>query len=676
MWVPLFDFVADPRIACGVALVEGPYQVAVASALHSLPILSGQGMPVKLPELVTSVGPGRDPRADIALRLIATSDLHACLLPYDYRAGRAIAGLGLSEISRQIAAARAEAPNNLLFDNGDFLQGSPLADYVAGARRRRRAHPVITAFNTLGYDAVTLGNHEFNYGLPFLTSSLTQAQFPVVSANITTRLGKSPARDKTFVPPFTILKRTVTDQAGRSHKLRIGVIGFAPPQIEVWDRDQLGDRIRMRDIIASARAWLPRLRARGADVIVALAHSGIGPLDPQDGMENAATALAAEPEIDAVIAGHCHLAFPGPGIMAGPGIDPVRGLLAGKPAVMPGHSGSHIGIIDLVLTRTDHGKRRWAVRSGSARLGERKVASGQPTPSLRKAIAPDHRAALTWSRKVLGRALVPLHTHFATVAPSAAIDLIAEAKIDYVARALSGTEWEGLPLLAAAAPFRGGGRGGAENFTDVAPGALRMRNLSDLYLFPNTLVTLAMSGAEIADWLEQSAALFRQILPGSRDSLLHDSEVPSFLFDVIPGLSYAIDLSQPSRFDGHGQLINTDARRITGLRLNGQPIDPAQRVLLATNNHRAGRAQSFSASPKAVLADGARMQTVLADYIRNRPAVGTRARRSWHFLPMPGTTVRFQTSSSAAAHLAEITNLRPQFLETDAEGFCHYRLHL
>lgn len=656
--------------------MKGPYQVAVASALHPLPALPDDNVPVQKPEFMPDPAVEHDPAADLTLRLIATTDLHACLLPYDYRAGRALAGQGLSEISRQIAAARAEAPNSLLFDNGDFLQGNPLADYIAGARRRRRAHPVITAFNTLEYDAATLGNHEFNYGLPFLTSTLAQAQFPIVSANIATRLGKSPARDKTLLPPFAILKRRVTDQAGRSHLLRIGVIGFAPPQIEIWDRDQLGGRIRMRDIIASARAWLPRLKARGADVIVALAHSGIGPLDPQDGMENAATALAAEPEIDAVIAGHCHLAFPGPGVMAGPGIDPVRGLLAGKPAVMPGHSGSHIGIIDLVLSRASHGKHRWVVKSGSARLGERRDDSEQAARSLRKAIAPDHRAALAWSRQILGRAQVPLHSQFATVAPCAAIDLIAEAKLDYASKALAGTEWAGLPLLASAAPFRAGGRGGAGNYTDVAPGALRMRNLSDLYLFPNTLVTLALTGATVIDWLEQSAAVFRQIAPGSRDALLLDAEVPSVLFDVIPRLDYAIDLSQPSRFDAHGQLINPGAHRITGLCLDGQPVTPGQRLLLATNSHRAARALSYPAAAQVALADGARVQRVLAEFIRSRPAVGALPRRNWHFLPLPGTTVRFRTGPGATAHLAEITSLRPQRLETDAEGFCHYRLHL
>jgi 2',3'-cyclic-nucleotide 2'-phosphodiesterase / 3'-nucleotidase len=628
------------------------------------------------------VGPSAVPpgalAVEVSLRLIATSDLHACLMPYDYCANRAIPEQGLGRIARQIAAARAEAPNSLLFDNGDFLQGNPLADYVADSPRRRRPHPVITAFNTLGYDAATLGNHEFNYGLPFLTSALTAARFPVVSANIATRLGKSPARDTTFVPPYTILTRRVIDSAGRSHRLRIGVIGFAPPQIEVWDRDHLEGRIRMRDILAAARAWLPRLKAQGADVIVALAHSGIGAAEAEDGMEHAATALAALPEIDAVIAGHCHQTFPGPGISARPGVDPVLGRLAGKPAVMPGHSGNHIGIIDLVLGRSHDPRRRWSVRSHAARLDMPTPAPALAARVLHHAIAPDHRAALAWSRRVIGRSRVPLHTHFATIAPSAAISLIADAKAAHARKALRGTVWEYLPLLASAAPFRSGGRGGAANFTDIPAGPLRMRNLSDLYVFPNTLVTLCLTGADLADWLEKSAALFRQITPGSVDVPLHDVAVPSFTYEVIPGLDYAIDLCQPSRFDAHGRLLDPAAHRIVGLSYAGRPVDPEARFLLVTNNHRASRAASeaLGAPPEVALSLGSRTHRVLREFFSSGEEVGSAPRRNWHFLPMPGTTVTVTAGPGAEQYLADIATYRPEAIGHTDDGFAHYRLHL
>lgn len=615
--------------------------------------------------------------ARVSLRLIATSDLHASLLPYDYCANRRDATQGLGAIAQQIAEARGEVQNCLLFDNGDFLQGNPMADYAAYARRRR-AHPVITAFNTLGYDAVTLGNHEFDYGLPFLSQTLADARFPVVSANIARRLGPSPARDDMLVPPFALLRRQVFDADGRAHLLRIGVIGFAPPQLAEWDREDLRGRISTRDILASARAWLPRLRARGADIVVALAHTGIGDVDPEPGAEHAATALAALPDIDAVIAGHSHMTFPGPGFAPTAAVDPMLGRLSGKPAVMPGHSGSHVGVIDLELGRAATGSRRWLITGSTSRLSARGSVGAGPERRLHEALAPDHRAALAWSRRQLGQTPVPLHSHFATLAPSAALDLIATAKAAYVRHALAGTNLSGLPVLASASLFRAGGRGGASNYTEIAAGPLRMRNLSDLYPFPNTIVALLQTGAEIVEWLERSAAVFRQVRPGATDHPLRDSAVPSFLFESIPELSYAIDLSQPARYDGQGVLVNPAARRITGLTYGDRPVLPGDAFILATNNHRAGRARLTepAADLRVVFTDGARVQNILADHVQRCRTVAAAPRRHWHFLPMPGTTVSFATGAGAAGHLGDIAAYRPQLLRQDEAGFSHYRLHL
>jgi 2',3'-cyclic-nucleotide 2'-phosphodiesterase/3'-nucleotidase len=598
-------------------------------------------------------------------------------MPYDYCANRPNVSMGLGAVSRQIAEARGEAPNSLLFDNGDFLQGSPIADFAATARRRR-AHPVITAFNTLGYDAATLGNHEFDYGLRFLSQALTDARFPVVSANIAKRLGKSPARDKTLVPPFAILRRHIVDHAGKTHLIRVGVIGFAPPQIQEWDRDTPDGGVLTRDILAAAQTWLPRLRARGADIIVALAHTGIGDLDPKNGTENAATALAALPEVDAVVAGHSHQVFPGPDIPASAAVDPVAGRLAGKPAVMPGHSASHIGIIDLELERSRTGPRRWRVVDASTRVGLRRAAPVAATPALHQALAPDHRAALAWSRRHLGETRVPLHTHFATVTPSAALDLIAEAKATYVREALAGTAWEDLPILASAAPFRTGGRSGPSNFTDIPAGPLRMRNLSDLYPFPNTLVTLLLTGAELANWLERAATVFNQIVPGATDAPLLTTDIPGFAFETVPQLSYAIDLSQPARFDAQGCLSNSTARRIVGLSYDGRPVVDQDQFLLVTNTHRAGRArlQDTGSDLNVVFADGARVQAVIASHLQGKGPVTGQFRRNWHFLPMPGTSVTIAAGDGAAPQLSDIDAFHPVSLGKDLDGFSHYRLHL
>ena len=217
---------------------------------------------------------------------------------------------------------------------------------------------MIAAMNALGYDAATLGNHEFNYGLDFLHHSIGGARFPFVCANAVLQKGRTPQGDVPLLPPFVLLDRQVTDGAGQSHPLRLAVIGLLPPQITVWDANHLRDRIKTRDIVQTARHHIPLMRQAGADLVIALCHSGIGTGRHKPGAENAAAALARLPGIDALILGHSHLVFPSPEFAALPQADVLRGLLCGKPAVMPGRFGSHLGVVDLMLDRTPSG---WSV---------------------------------------------------------------------------------------------------------------------------------------------------------------------------------------------------------------------------------------------------------------------------------------------------------------------------
>ena len=282
---------------------------------------------------------------------MATTDLHAYLVPYDYFNDRPVTAFGLTRTAALIRAARAEVAQSLLFDNGDFLQGSAIGDYLA-RDRTRLPHSMLTAFAQLGYDAGTLGNHEFNFGLNFLSRVLAEAAHPVVSSNVLFSRGRDPLLDQHFVEPYALLRRKMTDGAGAVHDLTVGVIGFTPPQILQWDRQHLEGRLHVREMKEAAQILVPRLRAAGADIVVALAHTGIA--EPDAGgaaREDCAVDIAGIDGIDVVIAGHSHLTFPGPDYRASGVIDPVGGRLCGKPAVLPGHFGSHLGIIDLVLRR-------------------------------------------------------------------------------------------------------------------------------------------------------------------------------------------------------------------------------------------------------------------------------------------------------------------------------------
>ncbi len=623
-------------------------------------------------------------RAVARLRILATTDLHVHITPWDYHAGRSSAAFGLARTATLIAAARAEVDCSILLDNGDFLQGSPMGDVEALRTDQRGPHPMIAAMNALRYDAATLGNHEFSNGLDFLMRQLADAAFPLVSANVVRQLGRIPLLDQTLVPPTVILTRHPSDGRGDIHPLRIGIIGLAPPLVTQWDRQQLGTHVRTRDIMEAAAAHVPMLRAQGADIVIALSHSGIGSSIACANMENASAALAALPGIDAVIAGHTHQTFPSPDFTGDSfAIDPVRGRLYGKPAVMPGFHGSHLGVIDLFLTRC---AGQWRVSDSHAEL--RPIARRSTSGKLRALIrsAPDiiaiadpaHRATKRWTQQSIGQAATALHSYFAMVAASPTVRLVAQAQASHVQRSLRDTQYDGLPLISAAAPFHAGGRGGPDNYTHIAAGPLKMRHAFDLYPHPNTIAALLVTGAELALWLERSFSQFRRIASDTQDAALLDPDFPSFNFDTLEPLTWNVDLTQPPRFDSHGRLINPAAHRIRALTFQGQPVDPTARFVLATNSYRAGGSGGFAgATPERIILSGPESnRDILLAHIAALGCLPATNAPNWRFISQPGTTAIFESAPAASAFVDDFAGQRADPLGIGPNGFRRFRLHL
>ncbi|NLG70171.1 MAG: 2',3'-cyclic-nucleotide 2'-phosphodiesterase, partial [Firmicutes bacterium] len=281
------------------------------------------------------------------LVIMATTDVHANVYPWDYYANRQ-ADVGLALVDTLVQRIRAEHPGALLLDNGDLIQGTPLGYYVARVQPLRpgQAHPVIDVLNRMGYDAATLGNHEFNYGLDFLERTLEGARYPVVLANV-----YRPGTREPYFTPYVLLERELD---GRP--ITVGVIGFTPPQILVWDRSNLEGRLEVGDIVDAARRLVPEMRAKGADIVVALTHSGASPQarwQPGALLENAAYALAREvPGIDVIVAGHSHLAIPGDGLPEHP-----DGIVDGVAMVQPSYWGRALGVVTLELEPEGDGWR-------------------------------------------------------------------------------------------------------------------------------------------------------------------------------------------------------------------------------------------------------------------------------------------------------------------------------
>lgn len=653
--------------------------------------------------------PGPD---DAHLRLLHLTDLHAHLYPWDYGSDRPAAGVGLAAAADLVATARAGAPNAMLFDGGDMLQGAPLGDLAAEEAAVALAnggvpapHPVIAAMNVMGFDAGTLGNHDFNFGLDLAERAAAAARFPILLANMR-RSGTAPGdAGADLFRPWAMLVRTVIDGAGRARRLRVGVVGFCPPQVAMWDARHLAGRAEAEDIIAAARRVLPQMRAAGCDLIVALCHSGIVAGAHIDGMEHAALPLAALGMADVVLAGHQHMSLPGAGFAGIEGVDAGAGALAGVPSVMSPHNGEGLGVVDLMLRQDGRGD--WRVTRSAVHLLRARRAVAAPAPrvpslagfaepraprpaaevapgALAQAVldvaAPVHARTVAAARRPAGALTSPLHSWFALIADSPAVQLVNLAQRAFAARHLAGGPLDGLPILSAAAPFRAGLRAGAEAYLNLAAGPVARRHVDMLYPFPNQLRVLEITGAGVTAWLERSAAIWRAVTPGTTDAPLINPCCAPYNFDVIDGLTWQVDLSRPALFGPNGEPAATGAGRIRDLAWNGAPVTPDQRFAIATNGYRAGGGGRFPGLSDAIPAriPDITVGEAILSLLRGAPIDPTPA-HGWRFRPAPGTTAIFRSSAHGPDGPAAAAASGGRVIErigTDENGFGLFRLHL
>lgn len=502
-------------------------------------------------------------------------------------------------------------------------------------------------------------------------------------ANVAKAQGATPRDDKTLIKPYTIIDREIEMGDGTKHSIKIGVIGFTPPQIMNWDRKHLEGNVQARDIVETARAYVPEMKEQGCDLIIALSHSGIGDANHVDGMENASVVLAGVDRIDALVTGHNHLVFPSPTFADRPGIDVEKGTLMGKPAVMGGFWGSHLGLLDLLLEREGN---EWRVvtttseaRAISKRNEDRSITAlvGDDQKVL-DSVAKDHDETLAYVRRAVGKTSAPLHSYFALVADDPSVQIVSIAQKWYVEEMLKGTEHEGLPILSAAAPFKAGGRGGPDYYTDVPVGDVAIKNVADLYLYPNTVRAVRVNGVQLRGWLERSAGMFNQIERGSEDAVLLNPEFPSYNFDVMDGVTYQIDLSQPSRFGPKGEEVNPDAARIVNLSFQGEPVTDDMEFIIATNNYRASGGGSFPGALGDTIVFEApdTNRDVIVRYIVEQGTINPKADGNWSFAPLENTTVLFETGPKARDYIADVKGVLIEDAGDGADGFAAFRIKL
>ncbi|MDN2482190.1 bifunctional 2',3'-cyclic-nucleotide 2'-phosphodiesterase/3'-nucleotidase [Vibrio agarivorans] len=651
--------------------------MTLAAKPLSLAVLTG---------MLTMAGPAM--AETIKLRIIETTDIHTNVMDYDYYRDAPSKQIGLSRAATLVKEARAEVENSVLVDNGDLIQGSPMGDYMAAKGvKPGDIHPVYKAMNLMDYDVANIGNHEFNFGLDFLAATLEGANFPYISANVYDK-----KTGEHYFKPYLIQPYQFKDENGKEHTVKVGYIGFVPPQIMVWDKANLEGQVFAQDIKESAEQLVPEMKAQGAEVIIAIPHSGISTDPYKLGAENSTFYLSEVEGIDAIAFGHAHAVFPSNDFADIQGIDVEKGQVNGVTAVMPGRWGSHVGIMDLTLKQSEG---QWSVVDG--RSEARAIYNKSEQKSLAAAdeaivaaVADDHKGTREFVNQPIGKASDVMYSFLALVQDDPTIQIVNLAQTDYVERMIQGDpDLDGIPVLSAAAPFKVGGRkNDPNNFTEVESGQLTFRNAADLYLYPNTLVALKVTGHEVKEWLECSAGQFNTIDKTSSQpqSLINWDDFRTYNFDVIDGVEYQIDVTQPAKYDGGCNVINEDSQRIVNLTYQGKPIDTKQSFIIATNNYRAF-SNAFPGTGEEFIAFEApdENRTVLANYISRVSAekgqVVPSADNNWSFAPIATEAkldVRFETSPSekAAKFIEERSQYPTKRVATDEVGFAIYSIDL
>lgn len=654
--------------------------------------------------------------ATAELALLSTTDLHSNVRSYDYFKLAEDPSFGFERTATLIRQARGEFANSLLVDNGDTIQGTALSDYEAQVNPLpcTQQLAIFQAMAVLQFDAGTLGNHEFNYGLPFLNQVLGGGLdvdgvnpnercagngYPVALANVS-----SVKTGKPLVEPYVILEREIaaTQEDGQRVTLpiKIGFVGLTTPGIMNWDKRYLDGKVTVEGGLEAAQRYVPEVRAQGADLVFVLLHGGLSADGYAPTAENPGWHVAKDvPGIDGLVMGHQHSVFPDRG--ASPafsydGVDNAAGTIHGVPAVMPSSWGKALGVIAYSLKWDGSA---WQVDTGKTEVELRNILSGKDAQGSNQYVAADapvaaavqtqHQATIEYVKTPIGSTDFRMSTLFADVGDPGAIQLVNQAQQDYVSRYVQDNlpAYANLPVLSISAPFKAGYQSGSD-YTDVAAGPLAINNAADLYLYPNTVYAVKVNGDELKLWLENAALRFNQIDPAATQDqwLIKDSStgvVPEgesafagYNFDVFtaPDIHYEIDVTQPK------------GSRIRNLRYQGVAITTAHEFIVATNNYRA------ESSARYILGEGKQFNIIYASPDANRDVVIsyikeqkdiTRAShgsaRSWRFTPTATAgKVLFKSGKDAlaVAQAAGLGNISLDAADDGSGGRAIYRIDL
>ncbi len=590
------------------------------------------------------------------LTIMSTTDVHQYLMPYDYMANEPNEEVGFSKAYTVIQEIRENSANTLLVSNGDFIQGSLLGlhEYQIDPIQEGETQTIVKAYNKAGYEAAAVGNHELqDYPMDFFEKAVAGADFPFLAANIYMADNQS----EHYVKPYTILDKQINGK-----NIKIGVVGFIPPQTMRWGKDNLEGNVVIKDIVPTAKEIIPEVREQ-SDIVVVLSHSGISsaPVDSYDARENASYYVAQIDGVDAMITGHHHNVFPDD-YKDLEGVDAEAGTIFGVPTVMPGSWGSSVGVIDLML-EDENGS--WTVTDSSIRY-EKITKDTKSSPVIEEIAKERHEATIAYVETPIGESEIDITSYLARVQDSTVTQIVNEAQLWWAKDEFSSGEYSDLPILSASAPFQAG-RESADYFTEVWKGDMTIGDVTDIYIYDNEISVMQLNGAQVIEWLERSAENYNQIDPNkSGEQELLNPEFSAYNYDVIEGIEYQIDVTKPK------------GERIVNATYQGEPLSEDMEFLVVTNNYRAGGGGDF---PPCVEEDpvyapsGVTNRQVIVDYIQAKGTVNPQPTYNWSIKPFePAGTITFRSHPDAMEYINDMNISGIERIRTDENGMGVYKL--
>lgn len=517
--------------------------------------------------------------------ILSTTDMHGRIFPIDYYTNK-YDNVGIAKVATLVKEARKNDPDLLLLDSGDTIQGTPL-EYLHNRKNNQPPDPMMLAMNALKYDAMAVGNHEYNFGLKVLEKARSEAKFPWLSANTyDTQVKGDPSN---YYTPYVIKE---------VQGVRVGILGLTTPGIPNWENKPNYQSLEFRETVSEAKKWVSVLRDTGkVDLVVIAMHMGIeedlatGAWRPsQVPNENAAIAIARQvPGVDVILMGHTHREV----------IDlSVSGVLL----TQANRWASHVARVDVYLEKNET-DQRWQVVAKTSRtipVTEKTEVDAE----VAKLGEPYDKETQAWLDQTIGESSEALAAPQCRLADSAIIDLIQRVQLE-----------AGKADVSMAACFNPDAR--------IPKGPVTVRDIAGLYEYENTLVTLELTGQQLKDALEHSARYFRAYQPGKTAAELVDPQIPGFNFDMAEGVTYDLDLTKP-----FGQ-------RIQNLKFKGQPLSPTQKLRVVTNNYRVNGGGGFNMYKDATVLyrSSEEVRELIIDWVERNKTVPTQTNNNWRIVP-------------------------------------------